>query len=327
VSCCPEGQAWRRAHVVVLTDFERAGIFQALGRALGAGLSPVQALEAMQGLGDAALDARLRRVASALRKGTALTAALDRLGLLAAADQPLLAAAEATGTLDRVCERLARRYERAGTRWRKLKGRLLLPGAVLVIGIVVLPLPAVAAGRLSGGGYLLRTGALLALLALLAKLASMLARRWRAHGTPGMLTAVARLLPGLGSLSRLQQRADVCERLAVSLQCGLPAADALDALRHAERNVRLRADLVAARSALGAGTGVADALGRAGLLDRSGYAIVSAGEAAGGLDETLARVAGTAHDALDDAWALLAQWIPVLVYLLVAGTVAAGLIG
>ena len=50
-------------------------------------------------------------------------------------------------------------------------------------------------------------------------------------------------------------------------------------------------------------------------------------EGAGRLEESLARTAQGHHDALDDAYTLLAQWIPVVLYLAVAGVVAVGLIG
>ncbi len=312
---------------LALPDHHRAELFQGLGRALSAGLNAAQALDALAGICDGALDRPLALAANAVRKGTAASVALDRQGLVGEADYALLSVAEDTGTLDRVCLRLAERYSRAHVRWRQLKGRLMLPAAVLVIGILVLPLPAVAGGRLSVGGYVLRAGAMLALVAMIAKLAAMTVRHWRAHGTPGWLTYVARRMPGVARMSVLHQRADLCERLALSLTCGMPAGDALAALRGAERNGVRRAVLVEAHAALGGGTGVADALQRAALLDPSGYAIVSAGEGAGRLEESLARFAGACHDALDDGYELLARWLPVGVYLLVAGFVAAGILG
>jgi type II secretory pathway component PulF len=202
----------------------------------------------------------------------------------------------------------------------------MLPGAVLLIGILVLPLPALAAGRLTVSGYVLRAGAAIVTLLAAARLASRAVRRWRTTGTPGWLTRLARLLPGIATTSRLHQRADASERLSLALLSGLPAADALDAMHRVEGNTVRRSDLVQARRTLRAGGGLADALAGAGLLDAPGYAIVSAGEGAGRLDDCLDRVARASHEALDQRYALLAQWIPVVVYLLVAGTVAAGIL-
>lgn len=310
-----------------LTDEQRAEIFQGLGRALSAGLDAERALAAVTGIGDGGLDGRLKRTGSAVRKGTALPLALHRQGLLGEADMVLVAAGDQTGTVDRVFERLAARYARAAVRWRQMKGRLLLPVAILVVAIIVLPVPALAAGALTVTQYVARSASLLVILALLAWTASRLVLQWRATGTPGWLTRLARLLPGIAGMSRQHQRADACERLSMALASGLPAGDALTAMRRTEPNSVRNEALVRAHSALGGGTGVADALERAGLLDPSSYAIVSAGEAAGRLEETLARTAEDHHAALDDAYGLLAQWIPVALYLAVAGVVAVGLIG
>lgn len=312
---------------ITLSDLQRAELFQGLGRTLSAGLTASQALKAVQGCCGGVLDAPLGRCAAAVAKGTAVTRTLQRHGIAVAADTVLLRAGESTGTLDRVCEHLAARYTRAGIRWRQLKGKLMLPGAVLVVAILVLPIPALASGSLSVNRYVLQAGAMLALLAMLTKLSVMLIQQWRALGTPGWLTHLARVLPGIGAMSRLHQRADACERLSLSLTCGLSAAQALEALHRDEPNVARRADLATARAALDGGAGVADAMGHAGLLDAAGYAIVSTGEGAGRVDQMLQRVASHCHEALDGAYALLSQWIPVAVYLLVAGIVAIGLIG
>ena len=312
---------------LALLDAQRAELYQGLGRALAAGLSAEQALNALPGSFGGTVDARLARSMRAVRKGTALPLALHRQGLTGEADMVLLAAADHGGTLDRVCARLAERYRRSATRWRQMKGRLLLPAAVLVIAIVVLPLPAVAAGSLPVTAYLLRAAAMLTMLAGTALVLSHTVRTWRAEGTPGWLTRLARVLPGIGRLSRLHQRADACERLSLALASGLPAREALTAMRNSERNGVRRADLLAAESALGAGNGVADALERTGLLDAPDFAIVSTAEHAGRLEETLGRVATSCHDALDDAYTLLAQWIPVVLYLAVAAGVGIGLLG
>ena len=202
---------------MTLTDAQRAELFQGLGRALSAGLTAAQALGALQGIADGVMDPLLKRAANAVHKGSALTATLGRQELVTDADHVLLAAGEETGNLERVCLRLANRYTRSHLRWSQLKGRLLLPLAVLVIGILVLPLPALAGGRIGVGDYLLQTGAALGMLAMLAWLATSMVRAWRSAGTPGWLTRLARLLPGTRAMSLMHQRADACERVALAL--------------------------------------------------------------------------------------------------------------
>jgi type II secretory pathway component PulF len=312
---------------VAISDGARAEIFLGLARTLSAGLDPARALESLTGTRAGAFDHTLKRAAATVRAGGALVPALDRQGLVSATDRVLLDAGEATGSLDWTCLALAERYARAQARWRRLRARLMLPGAVLAIGILVLPLPALARGDLGAGGYVLRSAGTLTLLALATKLVSGMVRAWRAGGSPGWLTRLARALPLAGTFSRLHQRADACEHLAMTLACGLPAADALRNLQQAEPNPVRRAALARAGRELAAGAGLAEALRDAALLDPPGHAIVTAGEGAGRLDDALQRVAGAAHGNLDGRYELLARWVPVAAYTVVAGAITAALLG
>ena len=71
-----------------------------------------------------------------------------------------------------------------------------------------------------------------------------------------------------------------------------------------------------------------DALRDAGLLDGSGgYAIVSAGEQAGRLEQTLRHHARALNAELDGTYDVLAQWIPVVAYFTVAAVIAGGILG
>ena len=316
-----------RAHKPrALSDSERAELFQGLAHTLSAGLDAMQSLHAMRGICGGALDAALTRAASAVGKGTALLRALDHNALISPHDYPLLAVAENSGALAHACEQFARRYQRSAARWRQLKGKLLLPAAVLVIAIIVLPLPALMAGTLGIADYLINAAAMLILLATLVQLAAMLIMHWRTHGTPRWVTRLARLLPVFAGMSHLHQRADTNERLALALRCGAPAAEALEIMSRGEQNPLRRSALDRARKELAAGAPLASALQQHDLLDAAQFAVVSAGEGAGRLDDSLNRVAADCHDELDARYALIAQWLPVLMYLCVAGMVLIGLL-
>jgi len=272
--------AKRNAKPRALRDGQRAELFQGLARTLSAGLDAVQSLNAVRGICDGKLDAALARSALAVGNGTALLRALDRNALITPHDYPLLAVAESNGALAHACEQFAQRYQRAEARWRQLKGKLLLPAAILVIAIIVLPLPALMAGKLGIGDYVLRAASMLILLAMLVQLLAMLIMHWRAHGTPAWLTHLARALPVFATMSHLHQRADAIERLALALRCGSPADDTLKMMIRTEHNpVRKRA-LAGVRNDLNAGAPLASALQQHDLLDAAQYAIVSTGESA-----------------------------------------------
>lgn len=310
-----------------LGDIQRAELFQGLARTLSAGLDAVQALKALRGNDASSVDAALACAATMVGGGTALVRALERNGLISPHDRPLLTLAETNGALGAACEQLAQRYQRANARWRRLKGKLLLPAVVLVLAIIVLPLPALVGGALSIGDYMLRTGAALLLLAALVQLLVMLIRHWRTHGTPSWLTSFARLLPVIGAMSKLHQRVDAIERLALALRCGIAANEALHMMLRVEHNAVRKRTLSTSQRALAKGEPLSVALNDASLLDAPGFAIVSTSEGAGRLDDGLQRVAANDHDDLDGRYSMIAQWLPVFVYVCVAGVVLAGLLG
>jgi general secretion pathway protein F len=310
-----------------LRDDQRAALFQGLARTASAGLDAVQALNAIRDVCKGTLSKPLAAAAQAVGSGTAMLHALERNGLISAHDRPALANAESSGALPHAYEQLAQRYQRAAARWRQLKGKLLLPAALLVMAIILLPIPALFAGKLTLGDYLLRSASMLMLVMMLGRLAAMLITHWRAHGTPGWLTRIARILPIVEPMSHLHQRADTSERLALALRCGSAANDTLKLMIRGEHNTVRKHALAGVRKDLGAGATLATALQHYGLLDATGFAIVSTGESAGKLDDSLQRAAQYDHDTLDGRYGLLAQWLPVFVYAGVAGSVVVGLLG
>jgi type II secretory pathway component PulF len=319
--------AQNRSLPITLADNQRAELFRGLARTLSAGLDAAQALNAVRGNDAKAVDTALAHAATSVGTGAAVVRALDRNGLISPHDRPLLTIAENNGALAAACDQLAQRYQRAHARWRQLKGKLLLPAAVLLLAIIVLPLPALLGGTLSLDDYILRTVSMLLLLAALVQLLVMLVKHWRANGTPGWLTSLARVLPVVGAMSKLHARADTTERLALMLRCGSAANEALQTMIRVEHNAVRRRPLTACQKGLNGGAPLASALNDAGLLDTAGFAIVSASESAGRLDDGLQRVAANNHDDLDSRYSMIAQWLPVVVYVCVAGVVLAGLLG
>ena len=95
----------------------------------------------------------------------------------------------------------------------------------------------------------------------------------------------------------------------------------------AEHNAVRKRTLSSTRQALTNGAPLSVALNDASLLDAAGFAIVSTSESAGRLDDGLQRVAANDHDDLDGRYSMIAQWLPVFVYVCVTGVVLAGLLG
>ncbi|MDX1513910.1 MAG: type II secretion system F family protein [Gammaproteobacteria bacterium] len=315
-----------RARPLRLTDGDRAELYLALGRGLHAGLPPDRVLEGASDVCDGALNPALRRAAGAVRKGTGLMLALDRQGLVSEIDYAMLSCAEDAGAIDQVLLSLADRYETRNNRFRKIKGKLFYPAAILVLAIFIAPVPALFAGRISAGDYALRTLGTVAMLVVAVHVLQMLIRLFNARGWPGTLSRVARLLPVAGELARLHERAEVTGNLALMHKAGMPVRDALDAYRQAEPQGLRREKIVRAKSILEGGSSVADALDEAELIDsREGYAVISTGEGAGKLDESLLRYSAACLTRLDDKYDVIGKAVPLVVFLIVAWLVVGGM--
>lgn len=80
-----------------------------------------------------------------------------------------------------------------------------------------------------------------------------------------------------------------------------------------------RTNVRVAASRLATGSNVSDALLAAGILDDdSDYPVISSGEAAGQLDESIILRAGWHQDDLDQRYDRIAEWSPRLVYTVIA---------
>jgi type II secretory pathway component PulF len=89
-----------------------------------------------------------------------------------------------------------------------------------------------------------------------------------------------------------------------------------------------REHLIRAKASLDGGSSVADALNEAELLDPGeGYAIVSTGEGAGKLEESLLRYSMSCQSRLADEYDLLTRAVPLLIFFLVAWVILSGLLG
>ncbi len=168
-------------------------------------------------------------------------------------------------------------------------------------------------------------GPLAVLLAAVYALAGAM-RRAEAEGAAPGIGRLARRVPLLGAALARNERLKLVEGLALLLDAGLAAEEALKAALDALDNP-------AAEGAPGAALGrlegmrLSDALRGAGVLDAEEFALVSTSEEAGrtvdGLERVAAKLRREARHDLD----LLSTWLPRSVYVIVALLIAGGIIG
>lgn len=310
----------------LLTNAQRAVLFRALGRLEDSGIPVNRAVAAMADLLGSGHAHRFRSMSTAIGEGASLTEAGSRFGLFSARDRKLIRLAERSGSLARAAVLLAHAYDNRARAFAALRSRMLLPLFVLVLGSVLLPLPAFLAGHMGAGNFLWRASTPIAGLALAAGLVTWLLRRAAAQGlSPSSgrwLLRIPVLSQALVQVSRLQ----LMEGLILLLHAGVPVEEALQGALDSLTNPAARRHYAAALPLLEQ-TGLSGALRSAGVLEADEFAVASSSEQGGRLVEGLEWVAGKLRSGSKNRLDLLSEWLPRAVYLLVVAVLAAGLLG
>lgn len=313
----------------VLSTALRARMFQQLATLERAGVAPLQAFESLDlGAGAAA---RLHSARGFLKQGQSLSKAGRLAGLFTPMEAAVVAATSAGGSPARAFQRLGEQAGLHAQQAKTLRARLLLPGFVALAALLILPLPSVVAGSVSVAAYLLRVILSLAGAAAVFALGRELLRRqavaedWSGRGAA---ESVALGVPVLGPLLARVQVQRFIEHLALLLDCGLPAVDAVQHAASTLRVQRIRSDFEASLPALQGGHSLqAVAGGWRFVADPMLAGVIASGEGSGRLPELLDRYAKAEAAALASRIDTLATWLPRAVYVLLAIVLAWQLIG
>lgn len=306
---------------------QRAELFAHLGAMEQAGVPVSQALSSLSlGAPWQAATARLQREVKA---GRSLAVAGCLSGLFSPLEVSLLQAAEQAGSPARLYQRLASQYAEQARQRKAMQSRLYLPGATLLLALLIQPLPALVGGSLSVAGYLW---------AVLQPLLWLALALWgwtqlRRQGEQGLLATNPRLaslclrLPVLGvSLARRAVR-DYFTSLGLLLEAGVALFEAMPLAVASLGNAALREDFTALQTRVVAGQPLALALQNMIFPGQPQLrALVASGEASGTLPAVLLGFAQRQGEQQASFEEQLATWLPRLAYLLVALWMAHGLI-
>ena len=249
--------------------------------------------------------------------GSDLASAGLRSGVLTAQDSTLLHAAQASGCLATLYQRLAERYAHRAQQVAALKSRLLLPAAVLVLALLIQPLPALIGGQLSGVAYLWDVLWPLLALASLYALASGLYRRREQASTSSAsaLDGVLLSLPIVGPALLRRDLRDFFDSLGLMLEAGMPMLEALPKASGVIRHVQLRKRFSAVQVAIQHGQSLAQALSPLAFPGHGlALGLIRTGEASGTLPASLLNYASVESQKLDSLNEQLATWLPRLLY-------------
>jgi general secretion pathway protein F len=262
-----------------------------------------------------------------ISKGSSISEAGNRVGIFNETQKMLIHAGEASGTLADVYGRLAVYYEGLDKRNKKIKSRLYFPALVLCIAMFVQPLPALVASEISGFNYLQRSVGRLLIVGfavyLLIKLPDILANL----GVGKSWHRLQLRLPFVSDWIIKRQINEFFFMLAIMLESGLSFQSALPKAVATIKNVCLREQFDSALPLLNSGASVFNTLKTVPVINGTMLQIINSGEQSGKLESNLMHFSRLEADNLALQDEALAEWLPRLVYGVIAAWMAYSIFG
>ncbi|MBV8634423.1 MAG: type II secretion system F family protein [Burkholderiaceae bacterium] len=206
---------------------------------------------------------------------------------------------------------------------------MIMPGLTLIVGLFTRLLPQLFAGSITPAYYLWHSVQPLLVVALLVYLGRLVYRMQEGRASP-LREAVDNVLTGIPLIGDVQLRRnmrDFFESLGLLVEAGMPILDALPRATATMRLTSVRRQFETIAPGIKSGATLAEMLEAIPLLrGSSGKALIKTGEVSGSLPEMLFRFADMETAAIAHFDQQLADWLPRIVYAIVAVWMAWGLI-
>lgn len=311
--------------VKALRPAESATLFSQLHRGIAAGLTPAQLSNVIKLPGRQRQLGTLRRL---LARGLPLSAAGRKAGVFSSVDASLLHSSEAGGVLESALAALAEREQKFWLRQRRIRARLVLPAAVLLLALAVRPLPALIGGQIGTFGYGAAVTAPVLLLLVAAAVLPLACSLLRSlPGARALLDGIRLQMPLTGQWHRRRQLHGFCRQLGLLYRAGIPMLDAVRRSAACLDNEHLRRCARALAGELDQGQPLTTALMSIPQLEPAGRQLLSIGDVSGRLDAMLLHFVALEQQALDRHDEAMADWLPRIAYLGVMTFMAANLLG
>lgn len=297
----------------------RSQMFLQLATLEAAGVNAERAMEILASTGQGQLGEQAAKTLQRMRGRLPLAKAAKLAGLFSPWEVALVTAGTEGGQMAAIYRYLAQYHERNAQRSQRLRSRMTLPLAVLVLGLLTSPLPGLVRGDFGMAGFFARS-----LLPLLAGwwLWRLLRGHWQRAQVQNLELPGERLLVGLpwiGTLLTLIRQCQGLSILALMLSAGLPLERALKLVAEGLRAPDMRRDCEAAANFAGGGGDAALAINLAGLCTESyGKGLIQAGAITGKLAEGIAHAAREMDERITLQLDHIGQWLPRVLYFSVA---------
>jgi general secretion pathway protein F len=305
----------------------RSDMFAQLAAMEKAGLPAVQAFGLLKV--PPKLQSRVTAVKRLLVRGAPLARAGLQGALFSDLEASLVEAATQAGSPAPVYIRLAAYYTQRAAQARAMKSRMALPALVMIVGLFTQQLPQLVAGSISLGAYLWHSIRPLLAIGLLYCLGTMIYRvgegeesEWRVA-----LDRVLMRLPLFGKMLVRRNVRDFFESLALLVEAGMPILDALPRATATIKLAPVRGQFEAMAPGIAAGATLTTMVEALPLVAGSAAtALIGTGEASGSLPEMLFRFADMETAAIAHFNKQVADWLPRIVYAIIALWVAYGIL-
>jgi type IV pilus assembly protein PilC len=306
---------------------QRAEFYHQLAQLTSAGIGLLPALEQLKrNPPGSSYREPIQRLLNELAQGRTFTASLQQLdGWLPEFDIALIDAGERSGRLD-ACFRLLADYYNDQARIRKqMITPLLYPVGLVhfaaLVFIVVLPF---AKSQFNASIPLLLVKAVLALAPFYLATAFVIYATHSRHGEKwrALIESSVRRIPILGTARHYLGIARFAAALEALISAGVNIVQAFDLAGNASGSLAVRRAVADMKPEVAAGKTPAEAMRKRSVFPDLFTNLYASGEVSGKLDETLKRLYAHYQEEGTHKLQMFAQWLPRLIYMLVAGMVA-----
>jgi type II secretory pathway component PulF len=306
---------------------QRAEFYHQLAQLTSAGIGVLPALEQLK-LNPPARSYRepIQRLLAELAQGRTLTGSLQQLDAwLPEFDIALIDAGERSGRLDACFRLLADYYNDQARITKQMIGQLLHPVALVhlaaVVFIIVLPF---ARSQFNASLILLAAKAALVLAPLYLAVAFIIYATQSRHGEKwrALIESLFRWIPILGTARRCLALARLAAALEALISAGVNIIQAWELAANASGSPALRRAVASMKPKVAAGQTPAEEVRKCPAFPVLFANLYASGEVSGKLDETLRRLYAHYQEEGSHKLQMFAQWMPRLIYLIVAVIIA-----
>jgi len=313
-----------------LSATERAQLYHQFRQLEAAGM-PFQTILTQLAQAQSPYGHRAKRALAYFNQGKSLPEAGIKAGLFMGLDAGLMKAAELGGIYTQVLQQLEDLYTQKARNQRRITTRLGVPLLILILALIIQPLPALISGSLSLTSYFATT------IGLMITVGVLLLILWRLPywarygflqptGLGLLLDSLEVKLPYWRHWHTRRYMRHFMHAFGLMLQAGLPLIEALMQAAQLVENARLRRQLRHIPAYLQRGYEITEALAQLPGINPQTLQLIHTGEHSGSLAEMVLRYAQLEAEVIEAHNQMLIEWLPRLLYLLIALWIAWGLV-